>query len=279
MIKAIFFDIDGTLLSSRGEVLESTKKAIQQARAKGIFVGVATGRGPVKITELLNDLPLDMYVTYNGQLVYTKEETIHAQAFQQETLRQIVHYADIHSRQIMFGARDQIDGSRTMMLSQSMAGKKMIRFLPRHFPVAILKQTLQKLSFYKSKNHYKKMAILKQPIYQCMMLSVQGETEKLIQQFTMCDFQRSNPYSVDIVPKGGSKIRGIHAFLEHHGIAVSESMAFGDHMNDIEMLQGVGVGIAMGNAQPIVKETAVYVTDTNNQDGIAKALRHYQVIE
>lgn len=65
MIKAIFFDIDGTLLADNGKVLPSTKAAIKQAQAKNIYVGVATGRDPVKVKELLEDVGLDMFVTYN----------------------------------------------------------------------------------------------------------------------------------------------------------------------------------------------------------------------
>ncbi|WP_122645455.1 Cof-type HAD-IIB family hydrolase [Enterococcus mediterraneensis] len=279
MIKAIFFDIDGTLLSSNGKVLESTKEAIRQAREKGIYVGIATGRSPVHLDELLDNLELDVYVTYNGQLVYTKNAVIYAQTFDEKTLKKIVDFADDQSRQILFGGRNELEGSRTMMLSQSIIVKKMIRFLPRRFPVAVLKKTLQKLSFYKSDNHYERLAILQQPIYQCMMLSVERETPKLAAQFPACDFHRSNPYSVDIVPKGGSKLKGIYEFLDHHGIAVSETMAFGDHMNDIEMLKGIGIGIAMGNGQQAAKEAAAFVTDTNNKDGIAAALRHYRIID
>jgi len=84
---------------------------------------------------------------------------------------------------------------------------------------------------------------------------------------------------VDIVPKKGSKMKGIHEFLAYEGIAIEEAMAFGDHENDIEMLKGVGIGVAMGNAQQVAKTAANYVTASNNEDGIAQALKHYGIIE
>lgn len=65
MIKAIFFDIDGTLVTNRSKALESTKQAINYARKNGILCGVATGRSPIKIKEIIDDLELDMYVVYN----------------------------------------------------------------------------------------------------------------------------------------------------------------------------------------------------------------------
>lgn len=76
MIKAIFFDIDGTLVTNRSKALESTKQAIEYARKNGILCGVATGRSPVKIKEIIDELELDMYVVYNGQLVFTADRTI-----------------------------------------------------------------------------------------------------------------------------------------------------------------------------------------------------------
>jgi hydroxymethylpyrimidine pyrophosphatase-like HAD family hydrolase len=59
---------------------------------------------------------------------------------------------------------------------------------------------------------------------------------------------------------------------------MEEAMAFGDHFNDVEMLEGVGIGVAMGNAQPITKASADFVTDTNDHDGIKKALIHFGII-
>lgn len=108
MIKAIFFDIDGTLVNDRSKALASTKRAISYARKNGILCGVATGRSPVKIKEVIDELELDMYVVYNGQLVFTAERTIVDQPFDQVVLSKIVEYADKNHRQIIFGGRDQI---------------------------------------------------------------------------------------------------------------------------------------------------------------------------
>lgn len=90
MIKAIFFDIDGTLVTNRSKALESTKQAIEYARKNGILCGVATGRSPVKIKEIIDELELDMYVVYNGQLVFTADRTIIDHPFEQKVLEHIV---------------------------------------------------------------------------------------------------------------------------------------------------------------------------------------------
>ncbi|MGM0138692.1 hypothetical protein IGI65_001140 [Enterococcus sp. DIV0755b] len=278
MIKAIFFDIDGTLLADNGKVLSSTKEAIKKAQAKNIYVGVATGRDPVKVKELLDDVGLDMFVTYNGQLVYTPKQTIFAQSFKPAVLEEVTQFADAHNRSINFGTRNEVAGSRLMRIGQSAVVQRLARFIPRRFPVKTMQNVMQAVSFYKKDDHYEKMSILNQPIYQCMMLSPESETELLQKELPNCGFHRSNSFSVDIVPKGGSKLKGIEVFLQHKGIAASEAMAFGDHYNDISMLKGVGIGVAMGNAKRITKEAASYVTDTNNHNGIAQALRYYHII-
>lgn len=166
-----------------------------------------------------------------------------------------------------------------MRLGQSVLVQRLGHLVPRQFPVRTMKRAMQRLSFYKGKDHYEKLAILNQPIYQCMMLSPESEADKLRKALPRCSFHRSNSYAVDIVPQGGSKLQGIYTFLRYQGIDSGEVMAFGDHFNDISMLTGVGIGVAMGNGMVATKEAADYVTDTNNHDGIAKALKHYGVIK
>lgn len=282
MVKAIFFDIDGTLLTSMGKVLPSTKQAIAQVQARGIYVGVATGRGPTQVKHLLGELDLDVCVTYNGQLVYTKEglleQPLYARPFEQAALSQIINYADEKDLSLSFGAADQVTGSRLMNLGQTAIAQRLIRFLPRRFPVKPVKKLLQAGHFYRSKTHYQDLPILAEPIYQCMLFNSEAEDPKVAAALSQCDLLRSNHFSVDLVPQGGSKFKGIQVFLAENGLKSTEAMAFGDHQNDIEMLKGVGLGVAMGNGKRAAKEAADYVTGSNNLDGIAKALEHFDII-
>lgn len=278
MIKAIFFDIDGTLITKDSKVLESTRKAIALAQERGILCGVATGRGPERIDERINHLPLDMFVLYNGQLVYTKEKDIFQRPFPTETLQKIVTFADEEHRQIMFGGRTRMDGSHLLKWSQNALLKKIAVMMPEWFPVRSTRRLLQSFSPNRAKGRYQKLSIIKEPIFQCVLFSAENEAKRLQGRLPECSFQRSNPYSVDIVPKNGSKYRGILEFIRASGIKPEEVMAFGDHYNDSEMIKNVGIGVAMGNGLPEVKEQADYVTATNEKDGIYQALKHFEII-
>ena len=84
--------------------------------------------------------------------------------------------------------------------------------------------------------------------------------------------------AVDVVPYGVSKASGIDELLKTYGLEPSETMAFGDGENDIEMLKHCGISVAMGNSPDFVKEEADYVTDDIDQDGLYNALKHFELI-
>ena len=110
------------------------------------------------------------------------------------------------------------------------------------------------------------------------MVATVGETQDIEEKFPHVKITRSSPYSADIISADQSKLKGIAHLGEVFGFELSEVMAFGDSENDLEMLSGVGIGVAMGNGEDELKDQATHVTDTNNQNGIAKALSHYGLI-
>ena len=89
---------------------------------------------------------------------------------------------------------------------------------------------------------------------------------------------RWHPAFVDVTAKGNTKQNGIDQIIRHFGIKLEETMAFGDGGNDISMLRHAGIGVAMGNAKEEVKQAADYVTASIDDDGIAKALKHFGII-
>lgn len=279
MIKAAFFDIDGTLLTSDAEVLPSTSRAIEKLHQNDIICCIASGRGPKRIRSLVGDLPMDAYILYNGQIVFSHDAGIYEHYFTQETLERLAMFGDEENRQMIFGGRKSFYGSQSMRMGQRRLIKQLYHYFPEKVSAKELEKILKKWQIFpKADNRFMSLPIFSQPIYQCVLLSPESETKRLEEMFPDCHFTRSNPYSVDVIPKGGSKIVGIQKTLEYYGIKQEEAIAFGDSWNDTEMLKEVGIGVAMGNANEDIKELADYITDTNNNDGIMKALQELKII-
>ena len=93
-----------------------------------------------------------------------------------------------------------------------------------------------------------------------------------------CSITSWHPTGIDIIPVGGGKSNGIKQYIKANNLKVEETMAFGDGDNDCGMLKFVGIGVAMGNASTKAKQAADYITDDIDNDGIKKALEHFNII-
>lgn len=280
MIKAVFFDIDGTLLSDRGKILKSTRNAIHELQLQGILCGVATGRSPHSIEKMLAGLKLDILVTYNGQYVYSKERVYYARPFPKETVYELASFAMEDNRKMLFGNRFKLMGNHLMALTQNPWIGKIRGFFPKNIgpDLSVVQKWASKIEKKKASASFD-TKILALPIYQCILISPESETVELKKRLADCTITRSNPISVDILPRDGSKLIGLAQVADYHGFSLEDIMVFGDGLNDIEMLSGVGIGVAMGNAKEHVQAHADYVTKTNNEDGISFALKHFQLID
>lgn len=115
-------------------------------------------------------------------------------------------------------------------------------------------------------------------VYQFIVYGNRRHTDKLIEHLQHSKATSWHDLAIDIIPKIGGKQNGIKALLEKFNIWKEDIMAFGAGKNDMDMLQTVNIGIAMGNAAEDLKQIADYVTDTVDNDGIVWALQHYNLI-
>ncbi|HGD4336520.1 TPA: HAD-IIB family hydrolase [Streptococcus agalactiae] len=278
-IKAVFFDIDGTLLNDRKNVQKSTIKAIRNLKDQGILVGLATGRGPSFVQPFLENLGLDFAVTYNGQYIYSRSEIIYTNQLSKTTVYRLIRYAGARRREISLGTASGLLGSGIIGLGTSRLGQIVSSLVPRKWAKAIERSFKHFIRRIKHQNIDSLMVILREPIYQVVLVATEGESERIQKQFPRVKLTRSSPYSMDVISEGQSKVKGIERVGQCYGFDLSEVIAFGDSDNDIEMLSQVGIGVAMGNASQQVKENARYTTADNNDDGISKALAHYGLIQ
>ena len=276
-IKAVFFDLDGTLFTSSRNVAATTRRAIVELHKNKILVGVATGRGPAFVLPLMETLGLDFAVTYNGQYIFTPDEVLSTTAIDKKTLRHIIDFSKKHGRDISLGMADGVHGSGLLKFGETRTAQVIANILPKHV------SSLTKNSFknivrkIKPQSHHLTSHI-RQPIYQVIMIATSSETDEIMARFPDLQATRSNPYSADLITKGNSKLKGIEKVGQQFGFDLAQVMAFGDSDNDFDMLSGVGLGVAMGNATTGIQHIADYITDNNNSDGIAKALAHFGLI-
>lgn len=277
-IKAVFFDIDGTLLNDRKNVQLSTQKAIKSLKKQGIFVGVATGRGPGFVQPYLENLGLDFAITYNGQYIFTRDQVLYHKQMPVSTVYRLIRYANDHRREISLGTSSGLVGSRIIGIGTSRFGQIVSTIVPKRWAKAVERSFKHFIRRFKPQNLNALLAIMRQPVYQVVLVATEGETANIQDTFPYIKVTRSSPYSADLISKGQSKIKGVERLGDIFGFTLDEVMAFGDSDNDMEMLSGVGIGVAMGNAEEAVKEAATYTTDSNNNNGISKALAHYGLI-
>lgn len=275
-IKAVFFDLDGTLFTSTRGIAASTRRAIIELHQQGILVGIASGRGPAFCLPLMEELNFDFAVTYNGQYVFTPKEVLIENPLDKKLLRKIARFAIKNNRDISLGTSYGANGSSLMKFGESRFGGWLAGILPSNtsgLARGLFKNIIRRLL---PRGNYVKL--LRDPIYQVMMVATREEQETLEAEFPEILITRSNSYAIDMIPQNSGKLQAIQQVGLKYGFDLPQVMVFGDSENDLPMIAGVGLGVAMGNAQAIVKEKAAYVTDTNNQDGIAKALAHHGLI-
>lgn len=257
-VKAVFFDIDGTLVSfETHQVPLSARQALAGLQAKGIKIFIATGRMLPMLT-VVEAIPFDGYITYNGAYcVDGQKKVIYSNAIPQDDLDALVQYMQTDPFPVAFMKEKE------MTLS---CVNDDVKRMAAHVGIAVSRVEDPRIS-------------IREAVYQ-LCLYVDAEKEKHILQtvFKHCASNRWSPLFADVNVTVNNKQTGIDRILEHYGISLSETMAFGDGGNDIPMLQHVACGIAMGNASDEVKAVAGYVTDSVDDDGLTNALRHFGLI-
>ena len=277
-IKAVFFDIDGTLVNDSRAVLKSTEKAIQSLKEEGIYVGLATGRGPAFVQPFMERYGFDFAVTFNGQYIFTQDRVLFTSPIDKKSLHQLIDYAHEHRKEIALGTKDGVFGSRIMSFGMSPISIWSSRFVPRKMARTVSRGFNKVVSKVVPQDQKHLYTIAQEPIYQVLILSSPEETVKIEKEFPHLKFTRSSPFAADVLNPGISKLEGIRIVGQEYGFDIDEVMAFGDSDNDLEMLSGVGLSIAMGNGTTSVKAIAKHTTTSNDKDGIEKALQHFGIL-
>ncbi|WP_294581847.1 Cof-type HAD-IIB family hydrolase [uncultured Thomasclavelia sp.] len=257
MIKAVFFDIDGTLLDPKTkEMPQSTLQALHELHENGIKVFVATGRSPITLDVVKNYFDFDGYLTCNGQYCFNSQEVIYEKYIDENDIKTILPYVNQENIPVLFA-------ELTCCYSN------------------IHNYLLDESADYLNEPRYpvrKPDEIIGQKIVQMMAYMDEKEDEDFLKRASHCKSARWTDRFADIIPIDGGKNVGIERMIEYYQIDISEVMAFGDGKNDLDMLRYANIGVAMGNALDIVKEASDFVTKSVDDNGIVYALKELKVI-
>lgn len=256
MIKAAFFDIDGTLVPfGRREISDANCDALDALKARGIKVFVCSGR-PKYMINNLRDYPFDGYVCCNGGRVTVGDEVLLSRPMDPADAETVVRI----SRENGIGCVAFSAGEMRLNFHCEVE-RAISASLHVNLPVGDLE------------------TFIRQTIYQFTLYATREQEETLYAPLTgKVIFPRWHPRFMDVNPVGTSKAEGIAVAAERFGWGMDELMGFGDGGNDIPMLRSVGCSVAMGNATEEVKAEARYVTSAAEEDGITAALRHFGLI-
>lgn len=249
--KLIFFDIDGTLYNSDKKVPAKAQEAILKLKDEGHIVAIATGRGPFMFKELRESLGIETYISYNGQYIVYEGEVIYQNAISEETLDDLTKRAYKNDHPVAYCDENDLRVSTR----EHNHVKEGIGSLKLNF------QVNEDRSYYQNND-----------IYQALLFCEEGEEDPYIKAFDDVYFLRWHEFATDVIPKGGSKAKGIEMLIEKMGIDLAQVYAFGDGPNDVEMLSLVKNSVAMGNGVDEVKRMSRYQTGHVDDNGLVEGL-------
>lgn len=264
MAKAVFFDIDGTILAREHGILSMTprvKSAMKKLQEAGHKIFIATGRPYAFIYDELLNFGFDGFVLNNGALVLIGGEVIFRQDLDMDSVKKICEYAASERVEYFLESYPEV-------------------YCPRDFKVCdeFFKKVGADYSRFVREFDFDKISVSK---IECVTARTDAENLDAVYKKILATpgvtgwadpfhFKTTEIYSDKV-----SKATGILRVLEHFGIAVENSCAFGDGHNDIEMIQTVGTGFAMGTGRDELRRVAKFVVPSVFEDGVAVGIERY----
>lgn len=261
MGKIVFFDIDGTIWDYDMVIPESTKLAIKQLRKNGHKAILCTGRARASVTsEELLSIGFDGIIAACGTYIEVDQKVIYEKILDEALVKEIINVLLENKMPVV------LEGANDYWIDEW--GFEEDPYVDYLFES--LKEHAHVLHGYDKQMRINKLSadILSDTNYEAIKLSL-GD------KFSILEHEGN---VVELVPIGYSKATGIKWLCEYMNANIGDTYAIGDSVNDLEMLECVGHGIAMGNASKMVKDIAEYVTGDIRDNGVFDALRHYELI-
>lgn len=288
MYKLVAIDLDGTLLNSYGEVSENTKKEIKKAIENGVEVVLASGRPISSVEDLANELQANHYlISGNGAIVYNmhKKEVVYDKFLSKEQVLNIVKICEENSIYYNIYTENEV-------LTKSLNYNTLFYYSENTHKQEEKRTNINILTdvydyILKSNDQkYLKVTVCDQSqivfasiikklrtINDIDVLDVAHMSKKIIKSGTE-EVLVEYCYT-EITNKNVNKWTALEYIMKEKNIDRSEVVAIGDNINDKEMIEEAGLGVAMGNSTPVIKEVANVEVGTNNEEGVRETFQKY----
>lgn len=266
-IKLIAIDLDGTLLNNQKELPQRNIEAIEKAVKQGMEIVICTGRTLPSVRPLLEQLSLDgqdgYLILQNGTVIHRLPslEVVRQTTLQREARQALIDFIAPYDKQ--GGFLISFDQDNMWVSSEYDFNEWVIK------DAAILKTEPQRLphrDFVSAENLHKAMVIAEPSVVDLIEQAVTDAVRTHLAPV------RSVEYVLEFLPYGFNKASALKDLAGHLGIEADEVMAIGDQLNDLEMLQWAGTGVAMGNAVEALVAVADVQTATNEEAGVAQII-------
>ncbi len=263
--RVLVLDLDGTLTNSKKEVTPRTLEALLEVQKRGVKIVLASGRPTYGVAPVADELGLDKYggyiLSYNGgEIVNWQTKEILYENILDPVLIPYLYWCAKKNNFAIVTYHNEF------VLTESPEDEY------------VLKEALLNVMKIKPVEHF--LSAITFPITKCLIV---GEPSRLIvlekemfdQLKGRMGVYRSEPYFLELVPKGIDKAASLQILLHEIGSSADEMIACGDGFNDISMIKLAGLGVAMANAQLEVQENADFITVSNDEDGIAQVVEKF----
>lgn len=265
--KLLVLDLDGTLTNNKKEITENTRNTLIEAQEKGVKIVLASGRPTYGIVPIAEKLELKKYggyiLSYNGGEIINWQtgEMMYENVLPDDILPYLYQCAKDNNFAIV-----------------TYKDKYVITEHPDD--EYVLKEAILNVMDTQKVNHF--LEAIDFPVPKCLIV---GEAERLaVLEKQMYEslkdkmgVYRSEPYFLELVPKGIDKAQSLSVLLQKIGYTREEMIAIGDGFNDKSMIEYAGLGVAMANAQEVVKQAADYITLSNEEDGVADVVKKFML--
>jgi|SRR5690625_5105373 len=257
---ALFLDIDGTILKPNHTYSDSTKIAIQQVQQQGIDVFLATGRPLHELSGLAKELNINSFIGYNGAYATYQRQLIVNEPMDGNTIEKYINISKENHHEIVFYTKEK---NYFTSLSNP-----------------IVEQFIESFNLTQNELYTDK---IKEQILGITIMNVDENEPHLYEIDQNIHLSQVNidglRHCYDVIRKNVNKGKAVELVMQHLNIQKQQTIAFGDGMNDKEMLMTVGEGFAMGNANPHLFSYAKHKTDSVFEDGIFKGLKSLGLVK